>query len=266
MGAELKPEGRKGDQVAFIAAMVSVTTKLKCSAYLSNSPRMIHAVRDHCMCLHGFLFLCRSWGKHADSWLRQSVGSLYGLKIPINIIGLRGIPYCNHWPCYCSHTVRFCYSLLNNIYHPDKILVAILTLQPTNQPQTKAEGLDRHALASYSAFPLAFGGVSAAYYNKELLGKLHTQTWHAVRQFLSCPVPSKILIKSRTSACWLSSGSWFRFSSAQLLCGRTGNCSEGPYKLRSSGNTTGTDLPSSGLSATQSSLELQGILYTSFSC
>jgi hypothetical protein len=65
-----------------------------------------------------------------------------------------------------------CHVLLN--------ILAILTLQPTKQPKTKVDGLERHSNAAWLGFPLALGGVSAVYYNKELNGYLHTQTWHAV--------------------------------------------------------------------------------------
>uniref|UniRef100_A0A8H7Y5E0 Cytochrome b561 domain-containing protein n=1 Tax=Psilocybe cubensis TaxID=181762 RepID=A0A8H7Y5E0_PSICU len=55
----------------------------------------------------------------------------------------------------------------------------IITLQPTNQPKTKAAGLMRHQLAIFVVgFPTIALGTIAVSYNKWLRGADHFTTWH----------------------------------------------------------------------------------------
>jgi hypothetical protein len=55
----------------------------------------------------------------------------------------------------------------------------IITLQPTNQPKTKASGLVRHQILIFVlAFPSLFLGTFAVSYNKWLRGADHFTTWH----------------------------------------------------------------------------------------
>ncbi|KAF8906003.1 hypothetical protein CPB84DRAFT_1726619 [Gymnopilus junonius] len=54
----------------------------------------------------------------------------------------------------------------------------IITLQPTNQPKTKAAGLARHQIAVFIGLPSIVLGTSAVYYNKVLRGSNHFTTWH----------------------------------------------------------------------------------------
>ncbi|KAF4614461.1 hypothetical protein D9613_002883 [Agrocybe pediades] len=55
----------------------------------------------------------------------------------------------------------------------------IITLQPTNQPKTKAAGLVRHQMAVFIAgFPLITLGTMAVSYNKWLRDADHFTTWH----------------------------------------------------------------------------------------
>jgi len=57
----------------------------------------------------------------------------------------------------------------------------ILTLQPTNQPRTKAAGLERHRIVIFTiGFPAITLGSLATVYNKYLHGYEHYKTWHAV--------------------------------------------------------------------------------------
>jgi len=61
------------------------------------------------------------------------------------------------------------------------IFPGILTLQPTNQPQTKAAGLERHRTVIFTVgLPAITLGTSAIVYNKYLHGYEHYKTWHAV--------------------------------------------------------------------------------------
>jgi len=54
----------------------------------------------------------------------------------------------------------------------------IITLQPTNQPKTKAAGLARHQIAVFVGLPSITLGTTAVYYNKVLRGADHFTTWH----------------------------------------------------------------------------------------
>lgn len=65
-------------------------------------------------------------------------------------------------------------------------LSGILTLQPTSQPQTKRAGLARHQTAIFLiGLPCILLGSFAVVYTKELKGKEHATTWHAVHTALS---------------------------------------------------------------------------------
>jgi hypothetical protein len=57
----------------------------------------------------------------------------------------------------------------------------IITLQPTNQPKTKAAGLSRHQIAVFVVgFPSITLGTMAVSYNKWLRGADHFTTWHGI--------------------------------------------------------------------------------------
>jgi cytochrome b-561 domain containing protein 2 len=60
----------------------------------------------------------------------------------------------------------------------------IMTLQPTNQPKTKAAGLYRHQLAMLIlALPIFTLGTLAVVMNKYVNAKSHFVTWHGVSCF-----------------------------------------------------------------------------------
>lgn len=60
----------------------------------------------------------------------------------------------------------------------------ILTLQPTADPETKAEGLARHQIAIIVlGFPTIVLGTSFMIYNKVSHAAPHFTTWHSVRLF-----------------------------------------------------------------------------------
>ncbi|KIK63701.1 hypothetical protein GYMLUDRAFT_40764 [Collybiopsis luxurians FD-317 M1] len=61
------------------------------------------------------------------------------------------------------------------------ITYAIMTLQPTSQPRTKAAGFSRHQSAVlYLGFPALIVGVFAIIMNKIQLEKRHFRSWHSV--------------------------------------------------------------------------------------
>lgn len=61
------------------------------------------------------------------------------------------------------------------------IYSAILTLQPTSQPMTKAAGLQRHQIAVLVGLPSILLGTLAMWTYKASHGAPHITTWHAVR-------------------------------------------------------------------------------------
>ena len=62
----------------------------------------------------------------------------------------------------------------------------ILTLQPTNQPKTKAAGLMRHQAAIFFVgVPCIALGTFAVWYNKILNGRPHFATWHGTIGIIS---------------------------------------------------------------------------------
>lgn len=71
-------------------------------------------------------------------------------------------------------------------FHPPLQVLAIglftygiLTLQPTNQPKTKAAGLTRHQLYMFLiGTPSILAGTWVIYYNKNVNGRAHFTTWH----------------------------------------------------------------------------------------
>ncbi|KAH8117227.1 hypothetical protein DFH11DRAFT_991090 [Phellopilus nigrolimitatus] len=71
-------------------------------------------------------------------------------------------------------------------FHPPLQMLAIglftygiLTLQPTNQPKTKAAGLTRHQLAMFlTGVPVLGLGTWVIYYSKNINARAHFTTWH----------------------------------------------------------------------------------------
>ena len=58
---------------------------------------------------------------------------------------------------------------------------AIMTLQPTSQPRTKAAGLARHQLAILAlAVPIMVFGYTAIFVTKNMTRRRHFTTWHGV--------------------------------------------------------------------------------------
>ncbi|KAI0047967.1 hypothetical protein FA95DRAFT_1605622 [Auriscalpium vulgare] len=58
--------------------------------------------------------------------------------------------------------------------------LAILTLQPTSQPKTKAAGLQKHQIAALVGLLAVFSGTTAMFINKDLHGSAHITTWHGL--------------------------------------------------------------------------------------
>ncbi|KLO10420.1 hypothetical protein SCHPADRAFT_856637 [Schizopora paradoxa] len=71
-------------------------------------------------------------------------------------------------------------------FHPPLQVLAIglfsygiLTLQPTNQPKTKAAGLTRHQLYMFLiGTPSILAGTWVVYHNKNINGRAHFASWH----------------------------------------------------------------------------------------
>lgn len=57
----------------------------------------------------------------------------------------------------------------------------ILTLQPTSQPKTKADGLRRHQIVMLIGLSSILLGTSAVFVYKGSQGAPHYTTWHGVR-------------------------------------------------------------------------------------
>lgn len=135
-------------------------------------------------------------------------------------------------------------------FHPPLQVLAIglfsygiLTLQPTNQPKTKAAGLTRHQLYMFLiGTPSILAGTWVIYHNKNINGRAHFTSWHGVSVCATRPTFLLCLIAVSPASSLASSpyfGSSGRFLLALAVSGSVAPCLAEECRQRAFGNITG---------------------------